>query len=76
MTWFPTVSPSSTTFQSVEDGGVPLLMPIVRMMSLKCYLECTPQGVMLRSLAVDGGERVELEFLSAGHVAVDLAAVA
>ena len=42
--WFPTTPPSSTIFQIVEEGNVPLLMSLAQMTNLHFDLQCTRDG--------------------------------
>ena len=68
--WFPTTPPVSTDFDIVEEGNVPLLMPLIQMKTLRFNCELTPESCQLTSPAL--GARFEVEQSTARHLVLDL----
>ena len=74
--WFPTEPPTSTCFEILDKGDIPLLMSLGQMMNLKFNLACSPEGINLTSPFIHGGRPVALHFSTSRHVVIDLADVA
>ena len=71
--WFPTDPLTSTTFEGVEEGKVPLLIPLGQIMNIRFSLDSDPVKVYLRSPYIQSGRRIKLKFSTARHVVVYMA---
>ena len=69
---FPTVPPTWTDFDIVEQGAVPILMSLGQMKNLGFDLETTPETVYLTCKAF-GCYRQPLHVAYTGHLVLDLA---